>query len=158
MGARHAIDDTRFPRHPTHSLSIRPAHPHCGAALLQKRALQKLTHGHSSIDFTHGHAIIQLLANVHKSNTQLLECTLVRSLSGYPLSGIEFGSHFSWDVASVMVVSYASAAGGSPSPCLSIYIRLQLQEPTKMVAPESRSTATSSSSIRRDSFLYQMSG
>ena len=45
---RHAIDDTRFPRHPTHSLSIRPAHPHGGAALTsvaeEESTLQQLTH------------------------------------------------------------------------------------------------------------------
>ena len=33
-----------FPRHPTHILSTRPAHPHCGSALLQKKALALPTH------------------------------------------------------------------------------------------------------------------
>ena len=57
--ARHAIDDASFPRHPTHSLSTGPAHPHCGAATVQKTALTWPTHGHISIESTQGHTSIQ---------------------------------------------------------------------------------------------------
>ena len=64
-------------------------------------------------------------------------------------------THF---LASAMIISHAFAAGGPPSPCSSIYIRLHPQEPTKMVAPVSRSTSTSSSSTRRDSFIYKKIG
>ena len=37
-------------------------------------------------------------------------------------------THF---LASAMIISHAFAAGGPPSPCSSIYIRLHPQEPTK---------------------------
>ena len=53
--------------HPTHSVSTAPVHPHYGAALLQKTALTQRTHGHSSLEFTQGHARIQRPGkNVHK--------------------------------------------------------------------------------------------
>ena len=50
--ARHAIDDASFPRHPTHGLSTGPAHPHCGAATVQKRQ-----HSHLAHTWPHQHRI-----------------------------------------------------------------------------------------------------
>ena len=67
--ARHAIDDTSFPRYPTHSLSTGPAHPHCGAATVQKRQ-----HSHLAHTWPHQHRISKgmqaysVLANVQKSD------------------------------------------------------------------------------------------
>ena len=54
---------------------------------------------------------------------------LVGSLSGSsPVWDRVWVTHF---LASAMIISHASAAGGPPSPCSSIYIRLHPQEPTK---------------------------
>ena len=89
----------------------------------------------------------------------LLECTLVYfsriPVWVFPCLGSSLGHAF---LASAMIISHASAAGGPPSPCSSIYIGLHPQEPTKMVALVSRSTSTSSSSTRRDSCIYKKIG
>ena len=65
----------------------------------------------------------------------------------FPSLGSSLG-HASLAIA--MIISHSSTAGGPPSPCPSIYKCLQPQEPTKMVAPVSRSPATSGLRLRLD--------
>ena len=70
----HGMRSTTRAFHVTqqHSLSIRPAHPHCVAALLQKRSSTTTahTHGHSSIDFTRGHAQAYSVWQTYTNQTQ----------------------------------------------------------------------------------------
>ena len=79
--------------------------------------------------------------HVHSTLDRTLSCSLHSSGGGcwrVYYSRIPVWVSPFWDrvwvmhfLASAMIISHASAAGGPPSPCSSIYIRLHPQEPTK---------------------------